>query len=280
MVPMNLLREKTTADYITTGTWSKKAAKEANAYCEVAVAGKDLLENGFARLPSQDELTLNSNAAFCYYTDNETIQGLEFSYVPQTGSVPLVADLTSNILSRSLDIERFGVLFASAQKNLGPSGVTLVILREDLAGQTLPGTPSLFDYQKQIDQNSLLNTAPTFNWYMVGLMLEWVKKQGGVDAMAKLSQEKINKLYDKIDTSDFYINNIAACSRSNMNVPFTLADAKLDEQFLQEAQKVGLKNLKGHRSVGGMRASVYLGMPEKGVLRLVDFMTDFEKRYG
>lgn len=279
MVPINLLHDKTTADYILTGIWSKQAAEEAKKYCHVNVAGR-LMQQTPLHLPDQNALTLNPHAAYCYYTDNETIEGAEFNYIPNTGNVPLVSDMTSNLLSRPIDVERFGVIFASAQKNIGHAGITVVIIREDLLGFFMPNMPLLFDYQAQARENSMLNTPPTYSWYFAGLMFDWIKKQGGVAQIAQICDRKIQKIYAKIDGTDFYINGVDKHSRSRMNVPFTLINSALDTAFLTEASQAGLINLAGHRMVGGMRASVYLGMPESGVDALVSFMDYFEKRYG
>lgn len=276
MIPMNLLRGNKTADYINTGIWSKKAIKEAARYCEVNLAGSSE-ENGYSSVPSQEQLALNSNAAYVHYTPNETIGGLEFDYVPETNGVPLVADYSSSILSRPIDVNQFGLIYAGAQKNIGPAGLTVVIVREELLGQVLDGAPSMFDYKIHADADSMNNTPPTFGWYLAGLVFKWLKAQGGVEAMAELNMRKAAKLYAAIDGSDFYANPIAKPNRSLMNVPFTLADDSLDKLFLEQAESEGLLNLKGHRSVGGMRASIYNAVPESAVDALIDFMQRFEK---
>lgn len=278
MIPMNLLRGKTRADYINTGDWSKKAIAEGKRYCDLHVAATT--EDGnFTTVPRQSELDLSGDAAaYVHYTPNETIRGVEFPYIPETGDVPLVADLSSTILSRPIDVSRFGLIYAGAQKNIGPAGLTIVIVREDLIGEVLDGTPSMFNYQIQADGDSMYNTPPTFGWYLAGLVFQWVKKQGGLSAMAELNERKAGKLYQAIDASAFYQNPVDKSCRSWMNVPFTLANPELDASFLEEAKKAGLTTLKGHRSVGGMRASIYNAMPEAGVDALVDFMADFEKR--
>jgi len=277
MIPMNLLRGKSTADYINTGIWSKKAIAEASRYCDVNLAGNSE-SNGFTSVPSQDQLLLNPKAAYLHYTPNETIGGLEYDYIPQSGDVPLVADLSSAILSRPLDIDRFGLIYAGAQKNIGPAGLTVVIVREDLLGNVLAGTPTMFDYQVHANADSMNNTPPTFSWYLAGLVFKWLKAQGGVEAMAQINQRKAEKLYTAIDESDFYANPMAKANRSWMNVPFTLADAALDSLFLEQAEAAGLLNLKGHRSVGGMRASIYNAVPEAAVDALIDFMHQFEQQ--
>ncbi|WP_286239766.1 3-phosphoserine/phosphohydroxythreonine transaminase [Neptuniibacter halophilus] len=280
MVPINLLRGKTSADYINTGIWSKKAIKEAARYCDVNVAGSSE-EGGFTAVPSQQELSLNPEAAYLHYTPNETIGGLEYDYVPQTlDGVPLVADLSSTILSRPLDVSQFGLIYAGAQKNIGPAGLTVVIVREDLLGDVLAGAPSMFDYKLHADADSMFNTPPTFGWYLAGLVFKWLKAQGGVEAMAEINRRKADKLYAAIDNSDFYGNPMAKANRSWMNVPFTLADEALDKLFLEQAETAGLLNLKGHRSVGGMRASIYNAVPETAVDALIDFMQQFEKQHA
>lgn len=279
MVPINLLRGRQQADYINTGAWSKKAIAEAGRFCEVNVAATSE-DTGFTTVPAQDALNLNSDAAYVHYTPNETIGGLEFSYIPETGEVPLVVDMSSTILSRPLDVSRFGVIYAGAQKNIGPAGLTIVIVRDDLIGQTIDGMPVMFDYKTHADTGSMYNTPPTYGWYLAGLVFQWLKNKGGLAAMEAINQRKAGHLYQAIDTSDFYANPVELQSRSWMNVPFTLADPELDGLFLEEAGKIGLMTLKGHRSVGGMRASIYNAMPEEGVIALVDFMAEFERRHG
>jgi phosphoserine aminotransferase len=279
MVPMNLLKDKTGADYVNTGAWSKKAIAEAKRYTDVNVVASSEASN-FSDIPAFDSWGLDSNAAYLHYTPNETIGGVEFHWVPETGDVPIVADMSSTILSRPIDVTKFGVIYAGAQKNIGPAGLTLVIVRKDLVGQTISNTPSVFDYQKMMENDSMLNTPPTYAWYLAGLVFEWIKKQGGLDAMAEINKRKSDKLYAAIDDSDFYANPVAKDCRSWMNVPFTLADASLDKLFLEQAEERGLKTLKGHRSVGGMRASIYNAMPEEGIDALVEFMAEFEKQNG
>ncbi|MEW7980997.1 MAG: 3-phosphoserine/phosphohydroxythreonine transaminase [gamma proteobacterium symbiont of Phacoides pectinatus] len=278
MVPLNLLRGKGTADYINTGSWSKKAISEAKRFCEVGIAGAS--PEGAFSVPARDALDLNPDAAYVHYTPNETIQGIEFPYIPETGAVPLVGDFSSTILSRPVDVSRYGVIYAGAQKNIGPAGLTVCIVREDLIGETLQGTPAMFDYKIHADADSMYNTPPTYGWYLAGLVFQWLKRKGGLEAMAQINERKAGKLYAAIDGSDFYNNPVDPQCRSWMNVPFTLADAELDATFLTEAAQAGLKTLKGHRSVGGMRASIYNAMPEEGVQALIDFIADFEKRHG
>ena len=276
MVPMNLLRGKKSADYINTGEWSQKAIKEAKRYCTVNIAASSEAEN-FSCAPTQDRWTLDPAAAYVHYTPNETIGGVEFNWVPNVdANVPLVSDMSSSILSRPLEVTRFGLIYAGAQKNMGPAGLTIVIVREDLLGVTLPGTPTMFDYKVHADNDSMYNTPPTYSIYIMGLVLEWLKRNGGLVAMEKVNIAKSTLLYDLLDTSDFYHCPVAKSDRSRMNVPFTLKDAALDKAFLQQSQERGLIQLKGHRSVGGMRASIYNAMPIEGVVALIEFMREFE----
>lgn len=279
MIPMNLLRGKNTADYIHTGQWSAKAIKEASRYCEVKLAASAEDKN-FTYAPKQTDLKLNPDAAYVHYTPNETIGGVEFDYIPETGDVPLVADFSSSILSEELDVSKFALIYAGAQKNIGPAGLCIVIVREDLLGDVLEGTPTAMNYQVAADNGSMYNTPATYSWYLAGLVFDWLKQQGGVSAMAVINQRKAKKLYDYIDASGFYANPVAVNNRSKMNVPFTLKDAALDKTFLAEAEQKGLLNLAGHRSVGGMRASIYNAVTEEAVDALIDFMKDFASRNG
>lgn len=279
MVPLNLLRGGDRADYIDTGIWSRKAIKEGQRYAQVNEAGSTR-EQGYHAVPRQNELQLDPQARYVHYTSNETIGGLQFDYVPQTGEVPLVADMSSDILSRPIDVSRYGLIYAGAQKNIGPAGLTVVIVREDLLGQPREGTPTMFDYQVHAAAGSMNNTPPTFAWYMTGLVFKWLKAQGGVEAMAAINARKAARLYAAIDGSDFYLNPIEPRNRSQMNVPFTLADNSLDALFLAQAEEAGLLNLKGHRSVGGMRASIYNAVPEASVDALIAFMQEFERTRG
>ena len=279
MAPMNLLRGKQQADYINTGAWSKKAIAEARRYGTVNVAATSE-SSSFTTIPPEDTWQLDPASAYVHYTPNETIGGVEFNSIPATGAVPLVADMSSTILSRPLDVSRFGVIYAGAQKNIGLAGLTVVIVRKDLAGETLDGTPSMYDYQAHADSGSMLNTPPTYGWYLAGLVFKWLQEQGGLAAIAETNQHKASVLYAAIDSSDFYASPVDPAYRSWMNVPFTLADAALDKTFLEQAASAGLLNLKGHRSVGGMRASIYNAMPEAGVAALVGFMQEFERSRG
>lgn len=278
-IPMNILRGKKAADYILTGAWGKKAISEAKKYCTVNVVASSEGDK-FASIPAFETWSLRHDAAYVHYTPNETIGGVEFHWVPNTNGVPLVADCSSTILSRPMDVSRFGIIYAGAQKNIGPAGVTVVIVRDDLIGEVLPITPSVHDYKKQAEADSMLNTPPTYAVYIAGLVFKWLKEQGGLTAMGEINRRKANKLYAAIDGSDFYSNPVEKSSRSWMNVPFVLANAGLDKDFLAGAQEAGLTTLEGHRSVGGMRASIYNAMPEAGVDALIDFMVDFEKRKG
>ena len=276
MVPLNLLGDAGKADYVNTGQWSTKAIKEARRFCEVNVAASSEDAN-FSYAPAQSEWRLSDDAAYVHYCPNETIGGLEFDFVPEVDK-PLVADMSSTILSRPVDVSRFGLIYAGAQKNIGPAGLTLVIVRKDLLGRAGPTVPSMLNYQIHADNGSMYNTPPTFAWYLAGLVFEWLKEQGGVAAMGEINRRKAAKLYDYIDASDFYANPVRPTQRSWMNVPFVLADSALDKDFLAEAGAAGLRNLKGHRSVGGMRASIYNAVPEAAVDALIGFMSDFEKR--
>ncbi len=279
MVPINLLRGKRKADYIWTGAWGKKAIAEGKRYCEVNVAASSEGDN-FTTIPDPSGWTLDKDAAYVHYTPNETIGGVEFHWIPDVGDVPLVADMSSTILSRPIDVSRYGVIYAGAQKNIGPAGLTVVIVRDDLIGQPVEGQPVMFDYAIHAANGSMYNTPPTYGWYLAGLVFQWLKDKGGLEAVSMVNHRKASALYKAIDDSDFYSNPVDPDCRSWMNVPFTLADPELDATFLAEAKDAGLVTLKGHRSVGGMRASIYNAMPEEGVAALIDFMGDFEKRHG
>jgi len=276
---MNLLRGKASADYLNTGEWSKKAVKEAKKYGAVNVVASSEDKN-FSYAPTQDAWKLDSNAAYVHYTPNETIGGVEIFWTPQTGDVPLVADMSSTILSRPMDVSKYGLIYAGAQKNIGPAGVTVVIVRDDLIGQTVAGTPTMFDYKTHADNESMYNTPPTYGIYIAGLVFKLLKAKGGLAAMEKTNRQKAGLLYDYMDSTGFYNSPVAKENRSLMNIPFTLKDAALDEDFLKGAKGRGLVQLKGHRSVGGMRASIYNAMPVEGVQALVDYMKDFEKAHG
>ena len=279
MIPMNLLAGKKSADYINTGAWSKKAISEAKKFCTPKIAATTETDK-FMRAPAAAELKLDADAAYVHYTPNETIGGVEFSYLPATGDVPLVADMSSTILSRPIDVSKFGLIYAGAQKNIGPAGMAVVIVREDLIGKAPEGTPAMLDYKIHAAEGSMYNTPPTYTWYIAGLVFDWLLRNGGLAAMGATNERKAKKLYAAIDGSGFYKNPVEVGSRSWMNVPFTLAKPELDETFLKEAKKAGLVTLKGHRSVGGMRASIYNALPEAGVDALIAFMKDFAHRNG
>ncbi len=279
IVPMNLKRGRAGADFIHTGEWTRRSILEARQYLEVNVAASGEA-GGFTRVPPREEWRLSPDAAYVHVCMNETIGGVEYHQVPDTGAVPLVADMSSTILSRPVDVSRFGLIFAGAQKNIGPAGLTIVIVREDLLGQALPITPTAFNYTEQAAHDSMLNTPPTYAIYIAGLVFQWLKDQGGLAAMGQRNQAKAELLYGCIDRSGFYSNPIEPGSRSRMNVPFRLRDPALDASFLREAEAHGLVQLKGHRVLGGMRASLYNAMPIEGVIALVDFMNDFERRHG
>ncbi len=278
MVPMNLLGDAKGADYLHTGSWSAKAIKEAGRFCEVNVVASAESSN-FAHVPARDEWQLKADAAYLHVCGNETIGGVQLHEAPVV-DVPLVADMSSEILSRPLDVSQFALIYAGAQKNIGPAGLTVVIVRKDLLGKARPGTPSMLDYAVHADADSMSNTPPTYAWYLAGLVFKWLKGLGGLKAMAEINARKAAKLYGAIDQSNFYRSPVAPADRSQMNVPFTLPDASQDAEFLSAAEAAGLTNLKGHRSVGGMRASIYNAVPEAAVDALVDFMASFEKERG
>jgi phosphoserine aminotransferase len=278
-VPLNLAPADATVDYINTGSWSKKALGEAKRYARVNVVADEAASN-YSTVPEQSTLRFTPNAAYVHYTPNETIGGVEFPYIPNTGDVPLVADMSSTILSRPLDVAKFGIVYASAQKNIGPSGLAVVIVRDDLLGRARPVTPSVIDYKEMAATGSMSNTPPTFGWYLAGLVFKWLSGHGGLSWIAARNKAKAAKLYDAIDSSGFYRNPVAKHCRSWMNVPFALAKPDLEKTFLAEAKTAGLVNLEGHRSVGGMRASIYNAMPPEGVDALIGFMKEFERRYG
>ena len=276
MVPMNLLRGKKRADYLDTGIWSKKAIDEAARYCEVNVVASSKDKN-YTYAPVQDAWSLNKDAAYVHFTSNETIGGVEMFWTPKTGDVPLVCDMSSHILSRPIDVSQYGIIYAGAQKNIGPAGLTIVIVRDDLIGTTIAGTPTMYDYKVHADNDSMYNTPATYGIYMAGLVFKWLKAKGGLAAMEKINIAKSALLYDYLDASDFYHSPIAVENRSRMNIPFTLKDKSLDEAFLKHAQQNGLLQLKGHKLVGGMRASIYNAMPIEGVQALISFMKQFEQ---
>jgi len=276
-VPMNLLRGKGKADYVLTGEWSKKAVKEAKSFCDVAIAASSEDRN-FTYAPK--DWRVRPDAAYVHYCSNETIGGVEFHTVPSAGAIPLVADASSHFLSRPLDVARHALIYAGAQKNAGPAGLTFVIVRDDLIGAAAKGTPTVMDYKLQADADSMLNTPACYSMYIAGLVFKWIKQQGGLPALEQKNIAKAKLLYDFLDSSGFFRNPVAKEDRSRMNVPFTLGDPKLDPVFLKGAEERGMVQLKGHRSVGGMRASIYNAMPIEGVQRLVEYMKEFEQKYG
>ena len=277
-VPLNLLGDKTTADYVNTGQWSKKAIAEGKRYCDVNVVASSEQSN-FSTVPSQDLWQRGKDAAYLHYTPNETIGGVEFGWVPDV-DVPLVADMSSTLLSRPIDVSAYGLIYAGAQKNIGPAGLTLVIVKKELLDQASAVTPSMMNYKVMADGESMYNTPPTFAWYLSGLVFKWLKGRGGLAAQGDINARKAKALYSYIDSSGFYANPVEIESRSWMNIPFTLARSELDKEFLKDAERNGLLNLKGHRSVGGMRASIYNAVPEEAVNTLIDFMKDFAQRNG
>jgi len=278
-IPMNLLRGKTSIDFVNTGEWSKKSIKEARKYARANVVAS-AAETGFDRVPARDTWQLDPDAAYVQFCSNETNGGVEYHWTPDTGAVPLVADMSSNLLSRPVDVSKYALIYGGAQKNIGPAGLTIVIVREDLLGQALPITPSVFDFKEQADNDSMLNTPPTYAIYMAGLVFNWIKAQGGLVAMEAHNRQKAALLYDFLDASKFFSSPVARADRSLMNVPFKLRDEALDAEFLKGAQARGMLQLKGHRSVGGMRASIYNAMPIEGVQALVAYLKEFEARHG
>jgi phosphoserine aminotransferase len=278
-VPLNLAAPDQDADYVVTGSWGKKARSEASRFVRVNVAA-DAAESGYTTVPDPTSWQLSANAAYLHCTPNETIGGVEMHNIPVVSDAPLVADMSSTLLSRPIDVGQFGLIYAGAQKNIGQSGLTVVIVREDLLGRAVAQTPGITNYQVMADTDSMWNTPPTFAWYMASLVFTWIKEQGGLEVVSQRNDVKSAKLYEAIDASDFYANPVDKDYRSRMNIPFTLADAELDAVFLAESKAAGLTNLKGHRSVGGMRASIYNAMPEVGVDALIAFMSDFEARHG
>lgn len=279
-LPLNLLGDRKTADYVDGGYWAASAVKEAKKYCQPNVIDAKVTVDGLRALKPMREWQLSDNAAYVHYCPNETIDGIAIDETPDFGDAIVAADFSSTILSGPLDISRFGVIYAGAQKNIGPAGLTLVIVRDDLLGKAHTACPSVLDYSVLSENDSMFNTPPTFAWYLSGLVFKWLKAQGGVEAMNRINQQKADLLYGVIDTSDFYRNDVAPANRSRMNVPFQLADSNLDKLFLEESFAAGLHALKGHRVVGGMRASIYNAMPLAGVQVLTDFMKEFERRHG
>ncbi|MEO8304907.1 MAG: 3-phosphoserine/phosphohydroxythreonine transaminase [Betaproteobacteria bacterium] len=279
LVPMNLLGDRKVADYVHTGEWSKKSIKEAKKYCTVNIAASSE-DDSFTYVPAQSTWKLSRDAAYVHICTNETIGGVEYQWTPDTGDVPLVADMSSHILSRVIDVSRYGVIYAGAQKNAGPAGLTLVIVRPDLLDRALPITPSAFHWKEQAEADSMVNTPPTYSIYIAGLVFQWLLAAGGVPAIERRNIEKAKLLYDYLDTTEFYRSPARRADRSRMNVCFHLHDAKLDEAFLKGAKAAGMVQLKGHRAVGGMRASIYNAMPIEGVATLVRYMKAFAERNG
>jgi phosphoserine aminotransferase len=279
LVPMNLLAGKTAADYVNTGEWSKKSIKEAKKYCAVNVAAS-AEDRNFTYVPPRETWKLDAAAAYVHVCTNETIGGVEYQWTPDTGAVPLVADMSSHILSRAIDVAKYGVIYGGAQKNAGPAGLTLVIVRDDLLDRALPVTPSAFHWKEQAANDSMVNTPPTYAIYVAGLVFEWLLAQGGVAAIESRNIAKAKLVYDCLDRSEFYQTAVRKEDRSRMNVPFKLRDASLDEAFLKGAKERGMVQLKGHRAVGGMRASIYNAMPIEGVQTLVSYLEDFEREHG
>jgi len=278
-VPLNIAGPGAVVDYVVTGNWGEKAVQEAERYVKVNVAANSKATK-FTTVPDPSTWKVSTNAAYLHYTPNETVFGVEFHTVPAVSDAPLVADMSSTLLSRPIDVSRFGIIYAGAQKNIGPAGLALVIVREDLLGRARRETPGVVDYKLMAENDSMWNTPSTLSWYFAGLVFEWLKEQGGLAAMGKLNERKARKLYAAIDGSGYYKNPVEKAHRSWMNVPFTLPSEELDKPFLTAAKAAGLTNLKGHRVVGGMRASIYNAMPEAGVDALIDFMADFAKRHG
>ena len=279
LIPMNLLGDKTTADYVNTGEWSKKSIQEAKKYCKVNIAASSE-DQGFTYVPAHADWKLNRNAAYVHICTNETIGGVEYQWVPDKSDVPLVADMSSHILSREMDVSRYDVIYGGAQKNIGPAGLTFCIVRKDLLGRALDITPTVFNWKEQTEHNSMVNTPPTYSIYIAGLVFEWLIEQGGLVQIEKMNIAKANLLYEYFDSTQFYHSPVHKADRSRMNVPFWLQDEALNEKFLSGAQQHGLLQLKGHRSVGGMRASIYNAMPIEGVRTLVDYLKEFERSHG
>ena len=279
IVPMNILRGRTGADYVNTGEWSKKSIKEAGKYAKVNVVASSEATH-FDRIPRPETWQLDPNAAYVHICANETIGGIEYHFTPDTGDVPLVADVSSNIMSRPMDVAKFGLIYGGAQKNIGPAGLTIVVVRDDLLGGALPITPSAFNYAEQAANDSMLNTPPTYAIYIAGLVFNWIKDRGGLVAMEAHNWAKAAVLYDYLDASSFYRSPVQREDRSLMNVPFKLQAEALDTAFLKGAEARGMVQLKGHRAVGGMRASIYNAMPVEGVQALVAYMKEFEASNG
>ena len=278
-VPLNLAAPDRVADYVVTGSWGKKASTEAERFVQVNVAA-DAAASHYTTVPDPKTWQVSDKAMYLHCTPNETIGGVEMHSIPEVSEAPIVADMSSTLLSRPIDVSRFGLIYAGAQKNIGQAGLTVVIVREDLIGHAVAQTPGVTNYRVMAETDSMWNTPATFAWYMASLVLKWVKEQGGLEVIAQRNDAKSAKLYAAIDSSDFYTNPVDVNYRSRMNIPFTLPDAALDSEFLAESKAAGLTSLKGHRSVGGLRASIYNAMPEAGVDALISFMSSFEAEYG
>jgi phosphoserine aminotransferase len=279
MIPLNLMPKTGKADYANTGSWSKKAIAEGKRFGEVNVCASSEAD-GFCSVPAFDSWNLSADASYVHITPNETIGGVEYDGLPDTGDIPIAADMSSTILSRPVDVSKYGIIYAGAQKNIGPAGLTIVIVRDDLIGHAGDSCPGMLNYATHAEGESMANTPPTYSWYLAGLVFKWLKEKGGLSGMAEINKRKASKLYAAIDNNDFYSNPVAVNNRSWMNVPFILENAELDADFLAGAKEIGLVTLKGHRSVGGMRASIYNAMPEKGVDTLIDYMNDFATKHA
>lgn len=278
-VPMNLRGSANSADFLLSGSWSKGAFTEANKFLKTHVVGNVVMQDGLSTVPSITAAQIDQKSAYFHYCSNETVDGIEINDIPDCGDVPLVVDMSSNILSKPVDVSKFGVIYAGAQKNIGPSGLAVVIVRDDLLDLAMPETPSFLHYQTMANYGSMYNTPPTYSWYLAGLVFKWLKEQGGVESIAKINTQKAALLYACIDDSGFYLNKVQPNFRSKMNVTFHLPNTDLDQTFIQQAEEAGLTALKGHRIVGGMRASIYNAMPLEGVVALTEFMRDFARRH-
>lgn len=279
MVPLNLMSNTGQADYANTGSWSKKAITEGKRYGQVNICASSEADS-FNSVPGFDDWELSKDAAYVHITPNETIGGVQYNGLPDCGDIPLVADMSSTLLSRPIDVSSYGIIYAGAQKNIGPAGLTIVIVREDLIGQAIYSCPGILNYKTHADADSMSNTPPTYSWYLAGLVFKWLKGKGGLSAMGEINDRKASRLYAAIEASDFYSNPVAVENRSWMNIPFLLKNPQLDGAFLAGAKEAGLETLKGHRSVGGMRASIYNAMPEAGVDVLIEFMNEFAIKHG
>jgi phosphoserine aminotransferase len=278
-VPMNLQMRADSADFLLTGSWSKGALKEASKFLKTNVVGQTIIQDGLSTVPSITAAQVDQKSAYFHYCSNETVDGIEIDNIPDSGDVPLIVDMSSNILSQPVDVSKFGVIYAGAQKNIGPSGLSVVIVRDDLLDFAMPETPTFLHYQTMATHGSMYNTPPTYSWYLAGLVFKWLKEQGGVESIAQINAQKAALLYECIDESEFYLNKVHSDFRSKMNVTFHLNDTNLDTAFIKESEQAGLTALKGHRNVGGMRASIYNAMPIEGVYALTKFMRDFARKH-